>query len=145
MTNFIVYDLETHYTDRARPYCISLHRLSKLSGRNNRYLISYEIDKCKKDTIVFDGDNCVCNALDFCSKLKVEERRTSLNNKIVEYNLQLHAHNGSGFDTWIIFNNLPCDKHIVAIIKNGKGIIELKVFNGYVEKNRKTNSSISSF
>ena len=46
----------------------------------------------------------------------------------------MHAHNGSGFDTWIILNNLPCDKHIVNIIKNGKGIISLKVFNGYIEK-----------
>ena len=60
-----------------------------------------------------------------------------MKNKIVEYNLQMHAHNGSRFDTWIVLNNLPCDKHIVNIIKNGKGIIELKVFNGYIEKNNK--------
>ena len=26
LTNFIVYDLETHNTDRARPYCISFYR-----------------------------------------------------------------------------------------------------------------------
>ena len=50
----------------------------------------------------------------------------------------MHAHNGSGFDTWSILNNLPCDKHKVGdIIKNGKGIIELKVFNGLLEKNKK--------
>ena len=49
----------------------------------------------------------------------------------------MHAHNGSGFDTWIVLNNLPCDKHIVDIIKNGKGIISLKIFNGYIEKNKK--------
>ena len=50
----------------------------------------------------------------------------------------MHAHNGSGFDTWIILNNLRCDKHIVGdIIKNGKGIIELKVFNGLIYKNNK--------
>ena len=49
----------------------------------------------------------------------------------------MHAHNGSGFDTWIILNNLPRDKHIVDIIKNGKSIIELKVFNGLIEKNNK--------
>ena len=69
-------------------------------------------------------------------KLKGEERKTSRNTKNVEYNLQLHAHNGSGFDTWIILNNLPCDKHIVDIIKTGQGMIELKVFNGYFEKNK---------
>ena len=54
--------------------------------------------------------------------------------KIVEYNLQLHAHNGSGFDSWIILNIFHCDKHIVNNFKNGKGNIELKVFNGYIEK-----------
>ena len=44
----------------------------------------------------------------------------------------MHAHNGSAFDTWIILN-----KHIVHVIKNGKGVIELKVFNGYIAKNNK--------
>ena len=105
-----------------------LYRLSKLAGRYNRDLTPDELDKCRKDTIVFDGDNCVEKALDFCLKLK-EERKVK--NKIVEYNLQLQANNGSGFDTWIKLNNLPCDKDIVGdSIKNGKGIIELKVFNG---------------
>ena len=95
-----------------------------------------ELDKCRKDTIVFDGDDCIEKALDYLLKLKGEERK--VNNKIVEYNLQLHAHNGSGFDTWVILNNLPCDRHIVGdIVKNGKGIIELKVFNGYIYKNNK--------
>ena len=77
----------------------------------------------------------ITNALDFCLKLKGEERKVE--NKIDAYNLQLHAHNGLGFDTWMIFNNLPCDKHFVNIIKHGKGIIELKVLNGYIEKKRK--------
>ena len=137
LTNFIVYDLETHNTDRARPYCISFYRLSKIAGRCERDQTREEIEKYRKDTIVFDGDNCVEKALDFCLKIKGEERRT-VNNKIVEYNLQMHAHNGSGFDTWIILNNLPCDRHIVGdIIKNGKGIISLKVFNGYIYNGKK--------
>ena len=136
LTNIITYDLETHNTDRARPYVFCFHRLSKLSGRYDRELTTDELEKCKKDTIAFDGDNCVEKALDFCLKLKGEERKVE--NKIVEYNLQLHAHNGSGFDTWIILNNLPCDKHIVGdIIKNGKGIIELKAFKSYIERNKK--------
>ena len=98
LTNFIVYDLETHNTDRTRPYCISFYRLSKPAGRYNRYLTPYEKDKRKKDIIVFDGDNCINIALDVCSKLKGEERKT-VNIKIVGYNVQLHAHNGSGLDT----------------------------------------------
>ena len=44
-------------------------------------------------------------------------------NKALENNLQHHAHNESGFDTWIVSNNLPCDKRIVNIVKNGKSIL----------------------
>ena len=65
LTNSITFDLETHNTDKARPYVFSFHRLSKLAGKNNRDLTPYEYEKCKNDTIVFDGDNCVTIALDF--------------------------------------------------------------------------------
>ena len=136
LTNFIVYDLETHNTDRARPYNMTFYRLSKIAGRYYRDPIPEELQKSINDTIAFNGDNCINDALDYLLKFKGEERK--VNNKIVEYNLQLHAHNGSGFDTWIILNNLRCDKHIVGdIIKNGKGIIELKIFNGLIYKNNK--------
>ena len=114
---------------------MTFYRLSKISGRYNRDPTQEELQKSINDTIAFAGDNCIGNALDFCLKLKGEERKVK--NKIVEYNLQMHAHNGSGFDNWIVLNNLPCDKHIVDIIKNGKGIIELKVFNGLIYKNNK--------
>ena len=60
-----------------------------------------------------------------------------MKNKIVDYKLQLHAQNGCGFDSWIVLNNLPCDKRIVDVIKNGKRIIESNVFNGLVGKNKK--------
>ena len=75
LTSFIVYDLETHNTDRARPYCISFYRLSKIAGRYDRDQTREELDKCKKNTIVFDEDNCVEKALDFCLKLKGEEKK----------------------------------------------------------------------
>ena len=89
----------------------------------------YEIENCKKDNFVFDCDNCIINALDFLLKFKREEHR--IINKTVAHNLQLHAQNGSSFDNWNNLNNLPRDKHIVDIIKNGKANIKLKVFNGY--------------
>ena len=73
LTNFIVYDLETHNTDGARPYIFCFYRLSRIAGRYNRDLTPYEIEKCKKGSIAFDGDSCVSNALDFCLKLKGEE------------------------------------------------------------------------
>ena len=144
LTNFIVYDLETHNTNRARPYVFCFYRLSKLAGKYNRDKTSNELDKCRKDTIAIDGDDCVEKALDFCLKLKGEEYKDK-KGKVLEYNLQLHAHNGSGFDTWIVLNNLSSDKRIVNIIKNGKGIIELKVFNGYIEKNKKQISQYLHF
>ena len=135
LSNFIVYDLETHNTNRTTPYVFCFYRLSKLAGRYNCDLTLDEFEKCRNDTIAFDGDNCVGKALDFCLKLKGEERKVK--NKIVEYNLQLHVHNRSGFDTWIVLNILPCDKHNVDIIKNGKKFIELKVFDGLIHKNNK--------
>ena len=98
LTNFIVYGLETHITDRARPYVFCFYRLNKLAGRYNRDLTQNEKQKGQKDTIAFDGDNCVEKALDFCLKLKREEYKDK-KGKVLEYNLQLHAHNGSGFDT----------------------------------------------
>ena len=115
LTNFIVYDLEAHNNDRARTYVFCFYRLSKLAGRYDRDSTPNELEKGRKDTIAFDGDNCVSKGLDFCLKLKGEDRKVK---KIVEYNFQLHAHNGSAFDTLIILNNLIFDKHIVNIIKN---------------------------
>ena len=87
LTNFIVYDLETHNTDRARPYSMTFYQLSKIAGRYDRDFTPYDLDKCKKDTLVLDGENCVNNALDFFLKFKGEPRKTTVN-KVVEKNLQ---------------------------------------------------------
>ena len=65
MTIFFVYHLETHNSDRAKPYVFCFYRLSKNAGRHNRDLTLDEIQKNEKDTIAFDGDNCVENGLDF--------------------------------------------------------------------------------
>ena len=48
LTSFLVYALETHNTDRARPYSSSFYRLSKLAGKHNRDLSPHEREKCKK-------------------------------------------------------------------------------------------------
>ena len=37
----------------------------------------------------------------------------------------------------LVLNNIPCDKRIVNIIKNVKVVVELKLFNGYIEKIKK--------
>ena len=130
LTNFIVYDLETYSSDRAKPYNMTFYRISKIAGRYERDPTPEELQKSINDATAFMGDDCIDKALDYCLKLKGDEHKVK--NKIISYNLQMHAHNGSGFDTWIILNNLRCDKHNVDIIKNGKGIISLKVFNGLI-------------
>ena len=75
MSIFITYDLETRNTDRATPYVFCFYRLSNLAGRYICDLTPRELEKCKNDTIAFDGDNCVVNASDFPLKLKGDERK----------------------------------------------------------------------
>ena len=58
-------------------------------------------------------------------------------NKIVEYNLYLIAHNGSGFDSYVVLNSLPQWRSVVKLIKNGADNILLKIFNGYLDQNKK--------
>ena len=116
---------------------MTFYRLSKIAGRYERDPTQEEMKKSINDTSSFEGDKCVGNALDLLLKLQAEERK--IKNDFVGYNLQLHAHNGSAFDTCIKLNILLCDKNIVAIIKNGKRIISMKIFVGYIENNKKQN------
>ena len=57
LTNFIVYDPETHNTDRARPYNMTFYRLCKIAGRYDRDPTQEELKKSIDDTIDFAGDN----------------------------------------------------------------------------------------
>ena len=70
--------------------------------------------------------------LDHVLSFKGEPKKVK--NKIVEYNLYLIAHNGSGFDSYVVLNNLPKWRSVVTLIKNGAGIISLKIFNGYIDR-----------
>ena len=70
LTNFIVYDLETHNTDRARPYNMTFYRLSKIAGRYERNPTQEELQKSINNTIAFAGDNFINNALVFFFKIK---------------------------------------------------------------------------
>ena len=79
MTSFIVYDLETHTTDRTETYIMIFYRLSKIAGKYFRYLTPYEREKRKKDSFVFDSDNCTKNFLDFLIELKGEEDKLKKN------------------------------------------------------------------
>ena len=47
------------------------------------------------------------------------------------------AHNGSGFDGYVVLNNLPQWRSVDKLNKNGAGIVSLNIFNGYVDQNKK--------
>ena len=68
--------------------------------------------------------------------LSFEGELKKIKNQIVEYNLYLIAHNGSGFDSYVVLNNLPQWRSVVNLIKNGAGIVSSKILNGYVDKKK---------
>ena len=41
-----------------------------------------------------------------------------IKNKNVEHNLLMIAHSGSGFDSYVVLNNLPQWRSVVDLIKN---------------------------
>ena len=73
-------------------------------------------------------------------QFKGEAKR--INNKIVKYNLYLIAHKGSGFDSYVVLNNLP-QWRTFKFIKNGSGIVSLQIFNGYVDPVKKIPQSVN--
>ena len=115
---------KTFNSDRAVPYYVSLWRLSEISAKHDRDLTSEENQKCKKDAGVFDGTDCISRMLECLGTLKGEPRK--IKNKIVEYELQLIAYDGSAFDTYVVLNNLSNWQRKMNIVKNGKGTISSK-------------------
>ena len=135
LTNIVIYDLETFNKIKAVPYCSCIYTLSKISGKYHRDISEQEYQKCLNDCVVFKGTGCINEMLDHVLSYKGEPEKVK--NKIVEYSLYLIAHNGSGFDSYVELNNLPQRRSVVKLIKNGAGIISLKIFNGYVDENKK--------
>ena len=135
LTNIVVYDLETFNKIRAVPYCSCIYKLSKISGKYHRDISEQEYQKCLNDCVVFKGTGCINEMLDHVLSFKGEPEKVK--NKIVEYNLYLIAPNGSGFDSYVVLNNLPQWRSVAKLIKNGAGIISLKIFNGYVDEKKK--------
>ena len=112
-----------------------MYRLSKFSGKYNRDKTEKEYQKCLNVCIVLKGLNNFNEMLGHVLQFKEEAKR--MNNKNVEYNLYLKAHEGSGFDSYVVLNNLPQWRTVVSLIKNGLGIVSLKIFNGYVDPIKK--------
>ena len=135
ITNIDVYDLETFNNVRTVPYYKCINTLSQISCKYHRDITEKEYEKCKKDCVVFKGTDCNNELLDCVLLLKGEVKK--INNKIVEYNLYLIAHNGSGFGSYVVLNILPQWRSVVKLIKKGAGNISLKIFNGYVDEEKK--------
>ena len=135
LTNIIIYDLETFNKIRVVPYCSCLYKLSKIAGKFRRDISEQEYQKCLNDCVVFKGTVCINEKLDYVLSFKGAPKKVK--NKIVDHNLYLVAHNGSGFDSYVVLNNLPQRRSVVKLIKNGAGIISLKIFNGYVDPVKK--------
>ena len=134
LTNMIVYDIETFSTIKCLPYANCIYRLSKISGKYYRDISEKEYQKCLNDCFVFKGLDNINKMLDYVLQFKGEPKR--IINKIVKYNFYLIAHKGSGFDSYIVLNNLP-HWRTFKLIKNGSGVVSLKIFIGYVEPVKK--------
>ena len=74
--------------------------------------------------------------------LSFEGEAKTVKIKIVEYNLYVTAHIGSGFDSYVVLNKLPQWRSVVTLIQNGTSIVSLKIFNGHLHEKK---TSIRSF
>ena len=124
LSNIIVYDLETLNKIRAVPYCSFMYKLSKISGKYHRDISEQEYRKCQNDCVVFKGTDCIIEMLDHVLSFKREPKKVK--NKIVEYNLYLIAHNGSGFDSYVVLNNLPNGELLLNLLKTELALFHLK-------------------
>ena len=127
--------LETFNKIRAVPYCSCIYKLGKFSGKHHRDMSEKEYQNCVNDCFVFKGTDFINEMLGHVLSFKGEPK--PVKNKTVESNLFLIAHKGSGFDSYVVLNSLPQWRSVVKLINNGADIVSLKIFNGYVDQNKK--------
>ena len=130
----VVHDIQTFNTIKCVHYANCIYSLSKISGKYYRDISKKGYQKYLNDFVVFKGLDNINKMSDYVLQFKGEPKR--INNKVVKYNLHSTAHKGSGFDSFIVLNNLP-QWRTFKLIKNGSGIVSLKIFNGYVDPVKK--------
>ena len=64
----IVYDSEWYNVNRSRPFGVSFYPLTRLASKHDRGSNPKVHEKCEKDTIVFQEENCITKMLDSFSK-----------------------------------------------------------------------------
>ena len=140
LDNVLIFDIETgNVEDRAIPYGIGLYDLSRLKYRYKKDLTDNEIITERKNVIKFkayDG-NPVVQMVEYINKNytgdKIIHRNKSGVNIVKSYRTTLVAHNSSGFDSYIILNNLLKNTALSSkIIKTDRGIIKLQFNSGKI-------------
>ena len=80
LTNIVVYQLETFNKIRAVPFCSSIYKLSKISGKYHRDISEQEYQKRLNDCVVFKGTDCINEMLDHVLSLKREPKKVKNKN-----------------------------------------------------------------
>ena len=84
-----------------------------------RDMTEREYEKCRNDCIVFKETESIEEMLDYVLQFKGEPKK---NKKIVEYNLYLLAHKGSGFDSYVGLKNLPQAEVLLVWLKTDQAL-----------------------
>ena len=94
-------DLEIYHKDRVVLFCGCTYKLSKISGKHNRDKTGKKYQKCVNDCVVFKVNDCINEMLHYVLEFRGETEKVNI--KIVEHILYVIAHNGSGFDSNIVY------------------------------------------
>ena len=111
----------------------------------HRDLTPNEIEKKKKEIFVEEGEDCIDKMLNHVNKKWKGDPKIVRNGVIARYDNKLIAQNAVRFDNWVVLQKLNPSSNVKAdgsidpfgekrIVKNSRGILSIKVFNGYVGK-----------
>ena len=132
LENVFVFDLETHNDGEfAEAYAAGLYNVNRLKDKWDKDLTPHELEIEKENVIIFDTStgNCIMNMLKYISENYEGDERTYIDRDgdeiVSSYRLLLIAHNGSGFDSWVVLNSLTRDITDLKIIKTARGLISL--------------------
>ena len=112
LDNVLVFDIETYKKkEYAHPFAIVLYDVSRLEYRHKRDLKDDEIIRERNQVIKFKADNGnpVLQMFDYINKNfidKINKKNKSGANNVKSYKITLIAHKASGFDSYIVMNNL---------------------------------------
>ena len=132
LENVFVFDLETHNDQEfAEAYAAGLYDVNRLRDKWDRDLTPDELVIERENVTVFDSSNgnCVMNMLKYISEKYEGDERTYIDKDgdemVSSYRLLLVAHNGSGFDSWVVLNSLIKEITDLKIKKTARGLISL--------------------